>query len=566
MKNILAFFAVLLFISCSNPLSYENTETASTGILTIRIRHNNVRTLYPDLSFSRYELNLVRQEDAAVMEPVTVTHGIEMNIPVAPGTWTVIVTAYEETDGGEPLAEGSSHIKVDAGKNVYADIVLAPVMTGTGTFSYKVAIPKNLQSATLSLSYLESGIFVPAEEINLLDTVIGTIELNSGYYLMEIRLENAYLHTGLRDIIHIYPGQTTAAPLYSFDTDGVPVPKEIDPADTAGELKNYLDDQPENTVESPYPVIVTAIDLSTGTLQQIFGELSRYITLDLSDCTRNIFPPLILPDTQRVVSLKLPEITTVESATFSSITSLASYLNAQPENTAAEPYKVKITGVDVSKKSELQNLYGVLNRYVALDLTGCTGADIGNAVISTDPNMKYIVSLVFPDTVTLINNGRFKECNNLVSVEGSHVITIKSEAFSKCTALKSVYFPVVQVIEYNSESGPDGVFYGCSALSSVYIPEVSAIGNHIFNGCTALKTLVIPHISSLGIRALKGSGITTLTLGATPPNLKAAVFENVNPLPDIYVPDAAAVNAYQSANESTTGWTVALKAKVKALS
>lgn len=179
MKNILAFFAVLLFISCSNPLSYENTETASTGILTIRIRHNNVRTLYPDLSFSRYELNLVRQEDAAVMEPVTVTHGIEMNIPVAPGTWTVIVTAYEETDGGEPLAEGSSHIKVDAGKNVYADIVLAPVMTGTGTFSYKVAIPKNLQSATLSLSYLESGIFVPAEEINLLDTVIGTIDKNS---------------------------------------------------------------------------------------------------------------------------------------------------------------------------------------------------------------------------------------------------------------------------------------------------------------------------------------------------------------------------------------------------
>ena len=135
-----------------------------------------------------------------------------------------------------------------------------------------------------------------------------------------------------------------------------------------------------------------------------------------------------------------------------------------------------------------------------------------------------ITSVDFPESVTYISSGAFKDCSSLTSIvipEG--VIEIGSDAFWGCTSLKSIVIPEsVKEIGASAFHGctsltdvifpkktvllRTGVFEGCTSLESIVIPEsVKEIEPYVFHGCTNLKNIVIPkNVTKIGFHAFYG--------------------------------------------------------------
>ena len=224
---------------------------------------------------------------------------------------------------------------------------------------------------------------------------------------------------------------------------------------------------------------------------------------------------------------------------------LMAYLAGLPENTEDTPYRIKVNGIDLAKKTDkgdtLKTLYEALSRYVSLDLRGCTGEKLLNVTTTLVPSKAYLVSLTLPDSLTLIEINAFSGCTALTSVHLPQVQTIRHGAFSKITSLTSVYMPQVQTIE-TDKNASGGAFYQCTSLTSVSMPRLTSLGDHAFQECTNLQSI---------------------TLGSTPPALEGAdVFKKAEALTAIYVP-AAAVERYKTTDQ--TNWTSGLKEKVRAL-
>ena len=227
------------------------------------------------------------------------------------------------------------------------------------------------------------------------------------------------------------------------------------------------------------------------------------------------------------------------------VSALHDYLDTLPGNTEDTPYRIKVNGIDLEKTTTsgdtLRALYDALSRYVALDLSGCTGDKLPNVTTDTAPAKAYLVSLILPATVSTIAVNAFSGCTPLTSVNMPQVTTIIHGAFSNLPKLRSVYMPEVQIIETGKDPSK-GVFYKCTALTSVSMPKLTSLGDYAFYGCTDLRSI---------------------TLGPVPPVLEGAnVFKNAKPLSAIYVP-AAAVTGYATTDKAN--WTSDLKEKVQAL-
>ena len=92
---------------------------------------------------------------------------------------------------------------------------------------------------------------------------------------------------------------------------------------------------------------------------------------------------------------------------------------------------------------------------------------------------------IIPDGETVIENGAFKGCTDLVEIyipDGVTVIT--GNAFEKCR-IKNVVFPEsLKVIE-------NFAFYNCSGLSEIRLPAgISEVGKYAFNGCTGIHSIM----------------------------------------------------------------------------
>ena len=112
---------------------------------------------------------------------------------------------------------------------------------------------------------------------------------------------------------------------------------------------------------------------------------------------------------------------------------------------------------------------------------------------------------------------------SIESIKLSNVTSIGLSAFSSCSGLTSVSFPVATSIG-------NGAFIGCSKLTEASFPLVTSIGSAAFNGCSSLTTIYVGTESD-----------TVCTLSST-----NAIPSSVT---DIYVP-ASLVDSYKSA----TNW------------
>jgi hypothetical protein len=242
---------------------------------------------------------------------------------------------------------------------------------------------------------------------------------------------------------------------------------------------------------------------------------------------------------------------------------LQDYLAAQPENAETAPYLVKLGGINLASDATgdtLKGLYDALSRYVALDLSDCTGENFASITKGTAPNKTKITEIILPRELSTINTNAFVDCAALVAIDMPGVTTIMQGAFNGCKKLEIVLMEEVRAIK-NTPSGGNAAFDQCDALKWVSLPNATEIGQKTFNSCDVLSTVYLPKATVIGDSAFAVcKKLESITFGATPPELGDAVFA-ANMPGAIYVP-ASAVSTYKST--ATKGWTDALKAKVQA--
>jgi hypothetical protein len=279
-----------------------------------------------------------------------------------------------------------------------------------------------------------------------------------------------------------------------------------------------------------------------------------------------------------------------EPREFSSTGELKVYLDGLPENTADDPYPVKITGVDLSSREStgetLRTLYAALNlRYVTLDLRECTGTSLIPASTYSLVNRKNIVSLVLPESIIEIPSNGFSGYESLKAAVLPGVITINTSTFKNCGSLETVFAPALETAAAANDNN-SGAFAGCTALKTLYVPRLTTLGKYAvygctnlteiflpkvltveglaFRKCTALKTLSLPSVTKIDSGSFEDdTALLYLVFGANPPDLETNVFRNTSfsQTGVVFVPpDAVAV--YK--NTTLPNWS-SLKELVKSL-
>ena len=149
------------------------------------------------------------------------------------------------------------------------------------------------------------------------------------------------------------------------------------------------------------------------------------------------------------------------------------------------------------------------------------------------------------DGVTSIGDNAFHSCNaESVDLQGTSLVSIGKNAFSRCTMLTSIFIPEsVQSIGSEAFSLceglsmvelpttltkiPDGIFTDCTLLDSITIPDtVTEIGANAFLRCTAFILEKLPAgIKSIGDAAFANCGnIESLALPGTLESIGKAAF------------------------------------------
>jgi len=133
-----------------------------------------------------------------------------------------------------------------------------------------------------------------------------------------------------------------------------------------------------------------------------------------------------------------------------------------------------------------------------------------------------LTSVVIPNSVTSIGRDAFQDCSNLTEVHISDIETWCNIKFEYHNPLPQAYHLFINDKELTDLAIPNSVtsiddykFRGCSGLTSVTIPNsVTSIGYGAFMGCSGMMSVTIPNsVTTIGDSAFSGcSGLTSVTI------------------------------------------------------
>lgn len=171
--------------------------------------------------------------------------------------------------------------------------------------------------------------------------------------------------------------------------------------------------------------------------------------------------------------------------------------------------------------------------------------------------------------VTEINDGAFRNCRKLTSVELNEDVTrIGDNAFRACTALTSIDFPesLVSIGDYafytsgltslvvpNTVQQMGRMAFAGSALTEVSVVSgVKTLGDYAFAGCTALAAINLPdRVTRLGVGAFRNcTGATGIEIGSGLTEVPAFAFADCTGVKDIAFDEGVVTigpNAFQNA-------------------
>lgn len=189
---------------------------------------------------------------------------------------------------------------------------------------------------------------------------------------------------------------------------------------------------------------------------------------------------------------------------------------------------------------------------------------IGNGAFS---NHKKITTLELPDSVTMVGDFAFNNCEGLVSVKMNGVTSIRTGAFSNCKALKTVSAKNAVRISRLGFSGcgsltdidlgsqlteiGESAFQNCVALKLTLPATVTNIGGSAFENCTSLANLVFPEgLTTIGDYAFTGcTSITNVELPNTVTYLGQSAFAGCTSLKSVRLGNqVAAIHSRTFAN------------------
>ena len=229
-KILVLFLIILCFIlpccgNVFNPPVKGGVAVASSaedgyGKLYIRFEGDEGRTVFPAkdfleyvYTFNRYDaLDGENQIESLVLEP-----GAGGVFTVEVGFWAVDVKAYAGEIEEERLAASgaSGIIEIETGPTRQITITLEeiiPVDAEAGTFSYTITYPDDAEISIFTLQKLPSfGVYdlPPLNPDELTPEQYGITETGvpvpAGFYLLTVRLTREGKHTGINEVIHIYP-------------------------------------------------------------------------------------------------------------------------------------------------------------------------------------------------------------------------------------------------------------------------------------------------------------------------------------------------------------------------
>jgi hypothetical protein len=259
----------------------------------------------------------------------------------------------------------------------------------------------------------------------------------------------------------------------------------------------------------------------------------------------------------------------VNTDTPGSISTLRAWLNEQPDNTAATPYKVSLSDVNLDSGTNWADLGVALNetgKYIDLDLSGCTataipegrleskyeGSKLTVTFYGTFVGCNRLVAIKLPKGVKTIGRYTFYECGNLASVSLPDNLTeIHGYAFRFGKALKSISLPNgLKVIEEGAfeETGLTSVTipasvrgfkhsaFRLSALKTVVVEEgVDSISELAFSHCYSLESIKLPNsIRRIGDSSLAFcSSLESITIPAGVTSMGHSVFEQCSKLKEV---------------------------------
>lgn len=164
-----------------------------------------------------------------------------------------------------------------------------------------------------------------------------------------------------------------------------------------------------------------------------------------------------------------------------------------------------------------------------------------------------ISEITVSEGVTSIGNNAFHSCNaESVDLQGTSLVSIGKNAFSRCTMLMSIFIPE-SVQSIGSEA-----FSLCEGLSMVELPTtLTIIPDGIFTDCALLESITIPDtVTEIGANAF--SKCTAFSLTELPSGIQrigAAAFENCRRIENLELP-----KTLESIGEAAFGGTIIDKA------
>jgi len=137
-----------------------------------------------------------------------------------------------------------------------------------------------------------------------------------------------------------------------------------------------------------------------------------------------------------------------------------------------------------------------------------------------------LLSVNFPVATTIEEQGLFA-CNMMQSISLPAVISIGTYALSENASLTSVNLPAMTTIESNA-------FYNCNNLISVNFPAATTIGESVFRDCSNLTSVSLPAAETIASRVFSGcTDLTTIEIGGVTQMTSVAYTELFSNAPDL---------------------------------